>query len=87
MPYEQAVDELRLAREVLEKFRRRIVFSIEFVTGRVKEVSSLLEKANKFGIPMDRLEHEIEDIAGLRIMCQFVDDIDTVVEIIRVEKI
>ena len=35
---------------------------------------------------MDRLEHEIEDIAGLRIMCQFVDDIDTVVEIIRVEK-
>ena len=52
----------------------------------MKEISSLLEKANKFGIPLDRLQYEIEDIAGIRIMCQFVDDIDRVVEILRARK-
>ena len=52
----------------------------------MKEVSSILEKANKFEIPLDRLEQEMEDIAGIRIMCQFVDDIDKVVELLRVRK-
>ena len=49
----------------------------------MKEVSSILEKVNKFGIPIDRVAYELEDIAGIRIMCQFVDDIDTVVQILR----
>ena len=31
----------------------------------------------------DRIRYELEDIAGIRIMCQFVDDIDTVVELLR----
>jgi len=88
MPYEQAVEELKVkVRSIRKEYRKRNEYSpIEFVTGRVKELSSLLEKANKFEIPMDRLQYEIEDIAGLRIMCQFVDDIDRVVEIIRGRK-
>lgn len=88
MPYEQAVDELKVKlKSIRKEYRKRNEYSpIEFVTGRVKEISSLLEKANKFDIPVDRLEYEIEDIAGIRIMCQFVDDIDTVVEIIRRRK-
>ncbi|GAA3329558.1 hypothetical protein GCM10020331_078110 [Ectobacillus funiculus] len=32
---------------------------------------------------MDRLEEEMQDIAGLRMMCQFVDDIKPVVELLR----
>lgn len=88
MPYEQAVDELKVKlRSIRKEYRKKNEYSpIEFVTGRVKEISSLLEKANKFGIPVDRLQYEIEDIAGIRIMCQFVDDIDKVVEIIRCRK-
>lgn len=88
MPYEQAVDELKVKlRSIRKEYRKRNEYSpIEFVTGRVKEISSLLEKANKFEIPVDRLQYEIEDIAGIRIMCQFVDDIDKVVEIIRRRK-
>lgn len=35
---------------------------------------------------MGRLEEEMSDIAGLRIMCQFVEDIHQVVEIIRKER-
>ena len=88
MVYEQAVDELKVKlRSIRKEYRRRNEYSpIEFVTGRVKEVSSILEKANKFEIPLDRLQQEMEDIAGIRIMCQFVDDIDKVVELLRVRK-
>ncbi|MDV4150035.1 GTP pyrophosphokinase family protein [Clostridium sp. AL.422] len=88
MPYEQAVEELKVKlKSIRKEYRKRSEYSpIEFVTGRVKELSSLLEKANKFEIPVDRLQYEIEDIAGIRIMCQFVDDIDNVVEILRRRK-
>ncbi|MDZ4994038.1 GTP pyrophosphokinase family protein [Clostridium perfringens] len=84
-PYDQAVSELKVKlRSIRKEFRRKNEYSpIEFVTGRVKEVSSILEKANKYNIPVDRIQYEMEDIAGIRIMCQFVDDIDTVVNIIR----
>lgn len=84
-PYDQAVDELKVKlRSIRKEYRRKNEYSpIEFVTGRVKEVSSILEKANKYSIPIDRLQYEMEDIAGIRIMCQFVDDIDRVIDIIR----
>ncbi|WPC42120.1 GTP pyrophosphokinase family protein [Clostridium sp. JS66] len=88
IPYEQAVEELKVKfRSIRKEYRRKNEYSpIEFVTGRVKEISSILEKANKFNIPLDRIDHEIEDIAGIRVMCQFVDDIEKVVEIIRGRK-
>ncbi|GFP74297.1 GTP pyrophosphokinase [Clostridium fungisolvens] len=87
-PYEQAVEELKVKlKSIRKEYRRKNEYSpIEFITGRVKEVSSILEKANKFNIPLQRLQYEMEDIAGVRIMCQFVDDIQRVVEIIRERK-
>ncbi|GAA0114873.1 MULTISPECIES: GTP pyrophosphokinase [Clostridium] len=85
IPYDQAVEELKVKlRSIRRELRKKNEYSpIEFVTARVKEVSSILEKANKFDIPLDRIAYEMEDIAGIRIMCQFVDDIDKVVELIR----
>ncbi|MEQ8153345.1 MAG: GTP pyrophosphokinase family protein [Clostridiaceae bacterium] len=85
MPYELAVEEIKVKlKSIRKEYRRRNEYSpLEFITGRVKEVSSMLEKANKFGIPLERLEYELEDIAGIRIMCQFVDDIDKVVQLLR----
>ena len=61
MPYEQAGDELKVKlRSIRKEYRKKNEYSpIEFVTGRVKEISSLLEKANKFEIPLDRLQYEI----------------------------
>lgn len=87
-PYEQAVEELKVKlRSIRKEYRRRNEYSpIEFVTGRVKEVSSVLEKANKYNIPISRVEYELEDIAGIRVMCQFVDDIYKVIEILRSRK-
>lgn len=88
IPYEQAVEELKVKfRSIRTEYRRRNEYSpIEFVTGRVKEISSILDKANKFDIPLERIEYEMEDIAGIRVMCQFVDDIEKVVGLIRNRK-
>ncbi|QGU96087.1 GTP pyrophosphokinase family protein [Clostridium bovifaecis] len=88
IPYEQAVEELKVKfKSIRREYRRKNENSpIEFVTGRVKELSSILEKANKFNIPLERIEYELEDIAGMRVMCQFVDDIYRVVDLIRKRK-
>ena len=88
VPYEQAVEEIKVKlKSIRKEYRRNNEYSpVEFVTGRVKEVSSILEKANKFEIPIDRVGYELEDIAGIRIMCQFVDDIYKMVEILRSRK-
>ena len=85
IPYQQAVQELVIKFEsiVNENHRLGKYSPIEFVTGRVKKISSILDKAKKKNIPLSMIEEEIEDIAGIRIICQFVEDIDTVVELLR----
>lgn len=87
-PYEQTVEELKVKFKTLRvELKRRESYSpIEFVTGRVKKVSSVLEKARRLHVPADQLEQGIEDIAGIRIMCQFVDDIHRVAGLIRSRK-
>ena len=85
IPYEQAVAELKLKfKSIRTELRDMSEYSpIEFVTGRVKKISSILEKAKRGDIPEDQIEELMEDIAGIRIMCQFQDDIYSVVEVIR----
>ena len=55
---------------------------IESVTGRVKSLSSILEKINKYHYRVDDVEEKIRDIAGIRIICQFVEDIYEVADMI-----
>ena len=83
-PYEQAVSELLTKfRNLREEYRRKNVYSpIESVSGRVKTVKSILEKMQKKDIPFEKLEEEVEDIAGVRIICQFVEDINSVAELL-----
>ncbi len=85
IPYENAVEELKVKFKSIRSELRTIgeYSPIEFVTGRVKKVSSILEKAKKLDVEIDNIEEGIEDIAGIRIMCQFVEDIYTVVDYIR----
>lgn len=84
-PYKQAVEELKIKlKGMRSQFELNSNHSpIEFVTGRVKPIASILDKANQKGIPLNKLEQEMQDIAGLRMMCQFVDDIMRVVELLR----
>lgn len=85
-PYKQAVEELKIKlKGMRSQFELNSTHSpIEFVTGRVKPIASILDKANQKAIPLDKLESEMQDIAGLRMMCQFVDDIKRVVEHLRI---
>ena len=84
-PYKQAVNELKIKlKGVRSQFEQQSEHSpIEFVTGRVKPIASILDKATRKGISLERLEVEMQDIAGMRMMCQFVDDIHTVVDLLR----
>lgn len=84
-PYRLAVDELVVKfMHIKQQYQYSHMYSpIESVTGRVKRISSILDKAQRKGIEFDEIESKIEDIAGIRIICQFVEDIDTVVDIIR----
>lgn len=84
-PYELAVKELTVKFEhMIEEYRENDRYSpIEQVSGRVKSVSSILEKMQRKHIPIEQMETEVEDLAGVRIICQFEEDIDTVAAIIR----
>lgn len=84
-PYEQTVNELLVKfQSIIKECKHLGVYSpIESVTGRVKKAASILEKASRKQISAERIEAEIEDIAGVRILCQFVEDIQKVVEMIR----
>lgn len=84
-PYEMAVDELILKfQNVQKEYRNKGEYSpIEMVTGRVKRISSILDKCQRKDISMNELTEKIDDIAGIRIICQFIEDIYTVVELIE----
>lgn len=85
MPYDQAVQELKVKlRAIRTQFRNEEQHSpVEFVTGRVKPIPSILNKAQKKNIPLNKLAEEMQDIAGLRIMCQFEADIYEVVTLLK----
>ena len=81
LPYEQAVEELKVKfKSIRKEYREMNEYSpIEFITGRVKKISSIIEKARRKSVDAE----SIEDIAGIRIICQLVDDIPIVVSHIR----
>ena len=84
-PYRLAVDELVVKfNHIIEEYRAMGQYSpIEQVIGRVKRISSIIEKAQKKGIQLYDVENNLEDIAGIRIICQFEDDIASVIRMIK----
>lgn len=84
-PYELAVKEVTTKfNHLIQEHQERGLYSpMERVEGRVKSIASILEKCQKKKIDLEDIETRIVDLAGIRIICQFVEDIDKVVEIIR----
>ncbi|MGL5693148.1 MAG: GTP pyrophosphokinase [Peptostreptococcaceae bacterium] len=82
-PYEHAVEELKVKfKNIRKEFLTKGEYSpIEFVTGRTKKIASIISKSKRLDI--QDIEENMEDIAGIRIMCQFVEDIYTIVELIK----
>lgn len=84
-PYELAVKELttKFNHLIKEHHDKGYYSSIERVEGRVKTIVSILDKCQKKGISIDDVTDKIEDLAGVRIICQFVEDIERVVELLH----
>ena len=83
-PYGQAVEELKVK---LKSIREEYLVMdkhapIEFVTGRVKSPESILEKMSVRQISAEDFLYGVQDIAGIRIMCQFVEDIYEVADLL-----
>ncbi|OJF96485.1 GTP pyrophosphokinase family protein [Alkalibacterium sp. 20] len=85
LPYNQTVDELKVKLRGLRGMylSRKEHGPIEFVTGRVKPINSILMKSKTRNISLDKLETDMEDLAGIRIMCPFVEDIHDVVAMLK----
>ncbi|GAB1531724.1 MULTISPECIES: GTP pyrophosphokinase family protein [Brevibacillus] len=86
LPFEQAVEEIKVKiKNIRNELRKRKEHSpIEFAVGRLKSIPSIYNKANRLQFPIDdNICWEIRDIAGIRVICQFIDDIPAVVEMIR----
>lgn len=85
IPFYQTIEELKIKfKGIKDEYVSMGIHSpIEFVMGRVKPVPSILQKAARKNIPEDEIVYRMKDIAGIRIMCQFVDDIDAVVKLIK----
>lgn len=87
-PYVQTVDELKVKlRGMRQEFELQgIQTPVEFVTGRVKTIPAIEEKLIRRHISIDRIEQDMEDLAGVRIMTQFTEDIYRVIDLLRKRK-
>lgn len=77
--YHCAILEMRTKLEVLSRdlearYRRN---PIEFIETRLKKPSSIARKLQRFGLEVnvDNMISRLSDIAGLRVLCAYIDDI------------
>lgn len=81
MMYACAIKEVQTKFEVLDtefniRYQRNPIASIQT---RLKSSSSIIEKMIRKGIPfsLENLEAQVQDMAGIRVICSYVDDIYT----------
>ena len=80
-PYDIAVKELT---DIFLDIKNQDDLSpILYVEGRVKRVYSLLYKLERKNYSIDDIENKIDDIAGIRLVCNFMSSIDQVIQIIK----
>lgn len=72
--------ELRLSQLAAQKGTRA-----RLTDARVKRASKIWKKASEAGLSVDEALTEIEDILGIRIVCNNFSDIDEIIEMIRME--
>lgn len=87
MMYTCAIREIKTKLEVLndDLSARNQRNPIEMIKSRVKKPISIVDKLNRRNIPItleSMLEH-LDDVAGVRVICSFVDDIYAVAEMLK----
>ncbi|MDD4000237.1 MAG: GTP pyrophosphokinase family protein [Bacilli bacterium] len=88
LPYELAVGGFLIKLESLRKgfLLRNVHNPIELISGRVKTVNSILEKAERLNIDFNNISEEIYDIAGIRITCKYIQDVYQVLDLLKTRK-
>ena len=85
--YSSAIKTVRTKIEVLndELSIRNCRNPIEMIKSRVKKAESIVEKLNRRGlnVTIDSMIENVYDIAGIRVICSFVDDIYDVANMLR----
>ena len=86
MMYTCAIREIKTKLEVLndELSVRNSRNPIELVKSRVKKPISIVEKLQRRGLPvsLESMMDNLDDVAGIRVICSFLDDIYAVAEML-----
>ncbi len=85
--YESGIQEIVTKLEILQREAqvKGIHNPIETIKSRVKNIFSVIEKLNRKGyaVSMQSVEENLHDVAGVRIICPYIDDIYIVADRIR----
>ena len=89
MMYRCTVREVRTKLEVLNdefsvEYKRN---PISFIKTRIKKPESILRKLNKLGYDFtaENIQEHLNDVAGIRVVCAFIDDIYTIAELLSTQ--
>ena len=84
--YESAIREVKTKLEILDsEFRAKYSYNpIHHIEDRLKSPQSLFEKMQRKGLPVNTevVRSEILDFAGVRVVCNYIDDIYTVADLL-----
>lgn len=90
MVHSCAIKEVRTKLEVLDyEFKiKRKRNPIEYIKSRVKEPKSIMDKLQRKGFEMDieSARKNLNDIAGIRVVCSFVSDIYEIAEMLKIQE-
>ncbi len=84
--YESAIREVKTKLEILDsEFRTKYAYNpIHHINDRLKSPQSMLEKLQRRGLPIsiESVRKNLHDIAGVRVICNYIEDIYTVAELL-----
>lgn len=87
--YESAIREVKTKLEILDsEFRTKYAYNpIHHIEDRLKSPESILEKIQRKGIPfnVESIRSNINDFAGVRVICNYIDDIYTVADFLTAQ--
>ena len=87
--YESAIREVKTKLEILDgEFKSKYDYNpIHHIEDRLKSPQSILEKLRRKGYPFtcDAARSELNDIAGVRVICNYIEDIYTVANLLTMQ--
>lgn len=87
--YESAIREVKTKLEILDsEFRTKFSYNpIHHIEDRLKSPQSIFEKLQRKGLPfnVDAARTNLNDIAGVRVICNYIEDIYTVADLLTAQ--